>query len=212
MLVLTPRRARMQLWCAGAHRLVDRELRRALRGSCEQARAGSAALSTTAARTRGVALAPSAAGRAMDAVAVACVPMSTRAARLPLGATSAPRLVTRLAPALAAGSFVPSGGDIQRRPRRGGLAECSALGRRVAQCAPTRRSTRALRSGRGAQAQGSVRAWEREGDRAYRAAPTRSTGHRLASVWSSPDAAGRDRRGFVRRSGTALSGPCPTGV
>ena len=211
MLVLTPRRARMQLWCAGAHRLVDRELRRALRGSCEQARAGSAALSTTAARTRGVALAPSAAGRAMDAVAVACVPMSTRAARLPLGATSAPRLVTRLAPALAAGSFVPSGGDIQRRPRRG-LAEYSALGRRVAQCAPSRRSTRALRSGRGAPAQGSVRAWECHSQRANRAVPTRSTGHGLAISWSSPDAADRDRRGFARRSGTALSGPCPTGV
>ena len=80
------------------------------------------------------------------------------------------------------------------------------------QCATSRRSTRALRSGRGAQAQGSVRACECDGERAYLAAPTRSTGHRLASVWSSPDAAGRDRRGFVRRSGTALSGPCPTGV
>ena len=64
----------------------------------------------------------------------------------------------------------------------------------------------------GAQAQGLVRACECDGERAYLAAPTRSTGHRLAIRWSSPDAAGRYRSGFARRSGTALSGPCLTGV
>ena len=213
MRVLTgsPQSQRMQNGGGAAlvRTVVDRELRRAMRGSCERARTGGAALSTTAARTRGAALAPSAAGRAMNAVwqrPVCQCRLGLRGCRSTL-----PGWSRALRPRSQPARFLPSGGDRQRGPRRGGLAECSALGASC-QCATSRRSTRALRSGRGAQAQGSVRACECDGERSYLAAPTRSTGHRLAISWSSPDAAGRDRRGFARRSGTALSGPCPTGV
>ena len=195
-----------------ASTVVDRELRRAMRGSCERARTGGAALSTTAARTRGAALAPSAAGRAMNAV----WPGSGLCANVDSGcAAAARRSQAGHAPCARARSRPVSSrpaGTVSAGHAAAAWLDAAHWDGASCQCATSRRSTRALRSGRGAQAQGSVRACECDGERAYLAAPTRSTGHRLASVWSSPDAAGRDRRGFVRRSGTALSGPCPTGV
>ena len=100
-----------------------------MRGSCERARTGGAALSTTAARTRGAALAPSAAGRAMNAVwqrPVCQCRLGLRGCRSAL-----PGWSRALRPRSQPARFLPSGGDRQRGPRRGGLAGCSALGRRV---------------------------------------------------------------------------------
>ena len=133
MRVLTgsPQSQRMQNGGGAAlvRTVVDRELRRAMRGSCERARTGGAALSTTAARTRGAALAPSAAGRAMNAVwqrPVCQCRLGLRGCRSAL-----PGWSRALRPRSQPARFLPSGGDRQRGPRRGGLAECSALGRRV---------------------------------------------------------------------------------
>ena len=113
---------------APARTVVDRELRR------EQPRASADGLSTSWPRepdgppTR----------RAPPAVVAAHVPMSTRAARLPRGATGVHGLVRRRAPALAAGQCVPPRRGHQRAatPRRPGWMLCSVPMRRPACTVP----------------------------------------------------------------------------
>ena len=130
-------------------------------GSCGRARAGGAALSTTAART----------DRHPSCRAAACM---QRQRRVPIGpgASAVARRDGRFqdghtpAPALAAGPFVPSGGAISAGHAAAALAARSALVRSATQPAPSRRSTRALRACRAARAQGLVRAWGRDSDRA----------------------------------------------
>ena len=139
------------------------------------------------------------------------VPMSTRAARPLLGTTGDSRLGARLPSAhsrpVRPVRWAPSAPATRRLP-----GWMKRIGTTHRPPAPSRRSTRALRGGRAARARGSVRTWECDSERGNRPLLTRSTRRRLAIVWSSPHAAGPGRRGFVRRSGTALLGPCPTGV
>ena len=104
-------------------------------------------------------------------------------------------------------SVFPLGVAISARPRRGGLAGCCAASQCVAQPAPCRRSTRALRSGRVALAHDLVWTWEWHSERGARAAPYRSSGCGLIVVGSSAHAAGPGRRRFVRRSAGGRGGP-----
>ena len=95
---------------------------------------------------------------------------------------AAPGGLGSLVPDLVLGPRKPLDiGELQQPGRRGGprrgVPTAHDWDGASFQCATSRRSTRALRSGRGAQAQGSVRACECDGERAYLAAPTRSTGH-----------------------------------
>ena len=157
---------------------------------------------------------PSAAGRAVQRRRR--VPMSTRAARPPPGATAFPggaNACTR--PRSQPGRNVRRGHErvATRRPpgcthRIGTTHTCHP--------APHWRSTRALCSGRVARAHGSVRAWECDSDRGPWAALTRSTGRSSIVAWSSTRAAGRCRARFARSLGndpeTATINGCRAGL
>ena len=130
---------------------------------------------------------PRAERRPCDAAA-ACAneAMPARDPRPSLGATSDPGPGTRLRPRLQ-----PGRSSHRRRPRGGCLAARCALVRRVAQPAPSRRSTRALRTCRAAWAQDTARTWEWDSERANRAVLTQPTGCGHIVVLAAPPAVQR---------------------
>ena len=134
--------------------------------------------------------------------AAACVPMSTRAARLPLGA---PRLVTRLAPALAAGPFPPvrRGPSARATPRRPGWmqrigtarrANVQRVGDRRAPCAAVEGHRLKVRCGH-VSATASGRIWQRPPGQ-------------LVTAWPAFGARRMQQAGIGADSCAALARPC----
>ena len=171
MRVLTPKSQRLegaQLRCAGAYRGRPRAAPRNARQLRASADGWRRAVHHGRAHPRGRPCAERRRPCNECSVAAACVPMSTRAARLPLGA---PRLITRLAPALAAGPFPPvrRGPSARATPRRPGWmqrigtarrAKVQRVGDRRAPCAAVEGHRLKVRCGH-VSATASGRIWQR---------------------------------------------------